>query len=381
MPPVHILQISYDDSVFDPAAPSDTRARQADYARRLAAQRPGSTMTLVVVTRRAGLRPLTADGVTWRPVTGWGPVRWLWVLRVLWRLARTAQPCVIAAQTLFGDAWVALICKWLTGARVIGQVHFDLFSPIAQRDQLGGGWRGRLRLRLALAALRHLDAVRVVGRRLQQQLQAHPGCPPVQVIPVPVTLAAPPAAAPAGERVLFVGRLAPEKNLTAWLAVAQAVAAQTPTAEFEWAGDGALAGELLAEAEARGLRSRLHWAGAVAYDQLPAVYARAAVFLLTSHYEGFGRVLVEAARYGLPAVAPRMAGVEDIIVDGETGYLHAPGDLTGMAASVARLLRNPAERARLGAAALQRAAAHFAPDHLADQWVALWIATAEGAHD
>lgn len=370
---MHIVQISYDDSVFAERAPSDTRARQTGYGDYLVRRRPGSRLTFLALTGRADAHAFSAGPVRFQPVAGRGPLRWL---RLFLTLLGLERPDVIAAQTIFFDAWVALAAGGLRRVPVVGQIHFDLYAPEAQAENLGPGWAGRWRLAAGLRLMRRLRAVRVVGRRLKDRLLAEGRHSRIAVIPVPVTFV-PAAPAPAEARVLFVGRLAAQKNLAGWLAVAERVAAQVPAARFEWAGAGPLQDELWDLARQHGLQDRLTLLGAVPYADLPAVYGRAAVLLLTSHYEGFGRVLVEAGLAGVPAVAPRLTGVEDIIVDGETGYLHAPGDLAGLAGSVVELLGDPGRRAAMGAAAARRVRAVFDPQALGQAWIDQLIAAAE----
>jgi glycosyltransferase involved in cell wall biosynthesis len=61
----------------------------------------------------------------------------------------------------------------------------------------------------------------------------------------------------------------------------------------------------------------------------------------------------------VPVVATAVGGVPEVMVDGETGYLHAVGDVEGMAASAVRILRGGDDDG-LGAAARRRAVGHFA---------------------
>ena len=107
------------------------------------------------------------------------------------------------------------------------------------------------------------------------------------------------------------------------------------------------------------------------YPTLPRHYRSAALLLLTSHYEGFGRVAVEAGRFGLPVIATRVTGLEDIVDPGVTGFLHAPDQVEALAASVVALLENDVRRRRLGAAAAQRVRANFDPTLLAQRWMGL----------
>jgi glycosyltransferase involved in cell wall biosynthesis len=98
----------------------------------------------------------------------------------------------------------------------------------------------------------------------------------------------------------------------------------------------------------------------VDYTSQPARYmASADVFCLPSYREGFGTVVIEAAACGLPAVASRIYGVTDAVVDGQTGLLHPPGDRAAVTAAMARLAADAELRHTLGAAARARAIADF----------------------
>jgi len=75
------------------------------------------------------------------------------------------------------------------------------------------------------------------------------------------------------------------------------------------------------------------------------------VFLLPSQTESFGLAALEALGCGVPVVASRVGGLPEVVVDGETGFLHEVGDVSGMAQSAVRLLRDRALHERMSAAA------------------------------
>ena len=90
------------------------------------------------------------------------------------------------------------------------------------------------------------------------------------------------------------------------------------------------------------------------------LYPEADVFVAASTWEEpFGMVAVEAMASGLPVCATRVGGLQDIVVDGETGFLFNPGDAEGLAGCLARLLDNARLRARMGEAARRRAEAEY----------------------
>jgi len=374
--PLHIVQISCDDTVFRSAAPSDTLNRQLNYGRELARQCPGSRISLLILTADPTARPFAQENVTFIPVIA-SRLRRLPKLYFQLSALHRAQPLdVIATQTIHSEAWVALLFGKLHGVNIVGQIHYDLFSPGAQRDVLGKGLYGRLYYILSLWMLRRMFAVRVVGRQIRERLLAAGLHRNVYLIPVPVTMNVQAEtdrlSAPA-HRVLFVGRLVPAKNIAEWLRVAQLVAAQDTDVTFEIVGEGPLRKALEAETKQLGLDHRVHFAGAMAYDQLPQVYRSAKVFLLTSKYEGFGRVVAEAYLNGVPVVAYKITGVEDIVEDGLTGFLHPPGDIKGMAGSVLRLLQDDALRQQMGHRGRDLVRARFDPERLSREWVSLLI--------
>jgi len=99
----------------------------------------------------------------------------------------------------------------------------------------------------------------------------------------------------------------------------------------------------------------------VDYTNTPQRYMAAAdVFCLPSYREGFGTVVIEAAACGVAAIASRIYGLTDAVIDAETGLLHAAGDVPAIESMMARLAGDRALRQRLGTAARNRACADFA---------------------
>jgi glycosyltransferase involved in cell wall biosynthesis len=89
------------------------------------------------------------------------------------------------------------------------------------------------------------------------------------------------------------------------------------------------------------------------------LYRSADVFVLPSLAEAFPNVVVESCASGLPTIVTDVGGMSEMVVDGETGYVIAPGDAGRLAEVLRLLVIDPATRARLGAAARVRAEAIF----------------------
>jgi glycosyltransferase involved in cell wall biosynthesis len=140
--------------------------------------------------------------------------------------------------------------------------------------------------------------------------------------------------------VLYAGRLSSEKGILDLVEAARGL-------PLVVAGDGPL-------------RDRVPGAlGFVPHDRLLGLYARAAVVACPSHREGFGVVCAEAMAHGRPVVASAVGGLRDLVLDGETGLLVPPGDVTALRGALERLLGDAELRRRLGSAGRERVRERF----------------------
>jgi glycosyltransferase involved in cell wall biosynthesis len=153
-------------------------------------------------------------------------------------------------------------------------------------------------------------------------------------------------------RVLFVGRLAPQKGVRTLVAAAGLL--EDPSAQVLLVGDGPERPALEREAERIGLGDRLHFLGFVAHERLPAVLAHADLLVLPSLYEELGTVLLEAMQADLPIVASKTGGIPDVIEDGVNGLLVPPGEPELLARAIDRLLADRGLAYRLSEGARER---------------------------
>jgi glycosyltransferase involved in cell wall biosynthesis len=99
---------------------------------------------------------------------------------------------------------------------------------------------------------------------------------------------------------------------------------------------------------------RLHRGITPYTPQWTTLWRQADLFVMPTRHEAFGMVFQEAAASGLPVVATRINAIPEIVADGSTGILVAPGDRAGLAAAMRALIDGPDLRLRMGAAALER---------------------------
>ena len=379
---IHVVQISYDETLAAGTAVSEAMERQATYARQLAKLLPGSQVTILLLTRDQNVGGQAVDNLAIRPILyrSWLTIPFV-VRRALRSLHANDPIAVVTTQTTHEDGIGALLFRRQTRVPVIAQVHYDCFDRSARAHVLGGGLSGALRWQLSRSCYQRYDAIRVVARLTAAQLAERGWHTNIHVIPVPVALIAeapiPRFAPTKAPQVLYVGRLAPEKRLDRWLRVARRIADRIPTARFDLVGDGPERPALEQLTHDLGLDERVHFHGFVPHDRLGPQYQNATVFLFTSEAEGFGRVLAEASAHGLPIVSSRVAGSRDIIEDGVSGYLLAGDDTEGMANRVIELAHDDERRRMFGTAGHARVLRDFSPDALVRQWVDLWRTVAK----
>ncbi len=238
----------------------------------------------------------------------------------------------------------------------------------ARPDSLLSGWRRPL----AEALLGQADAVVLLGQaqaELLAPLLARPphvllnGVPTERFVPLGPALHREPV-------VLFLGGGEPRKGGSDLVDAMPAVRAAGPV-RFRLAGPGA--DSLVPPSD------DVTILGGLDEQTLLAELQDADVFCLPSHAEGLPLVLLEAMACGLPCVASAVDGVPDAIEDEVSGLLVPAKDPKALGHALARLVTEPATRARLGSAARRRVQADFDEGRLWDQLLQLWRETSSRA--
>ncbi|MEA2271016.1 MAG: hypothetical protein QOC64_3626, partial [Solirubrobacteraceae bacterium] len=242
---------------------------------------------------------------------------------------------------------------------VVVTVHCSLAHTLAVGDartailRLVGGAIERCAERRAAATL-------VYTSRLADLLAHDPGCRSVRVMrrgvdPRPFADALDGAfpEIPGRPRVVFVGRLVTAKGVDTLVQAAARM--RTPGAQVLLVGDGPERARVERSARRLGIGDRVHVTGFIAHERVPSVFASADLLVLPSRYEELGTVLIEAMQARLPVVASRVGGIPEVVEDGVTGLLVAPGEPAALAWAIDTVLADGELARRLGENAGRRA--------------------------
>lgn len=380
---MHVLMISLDPSLIQQPN-GETRARHRAFAER------AGQLTIIVHARADSAEPiLDSPHLTLIPTNRRTqltlPVAAVEIGR---RVAAESPVDLIVTQDIFLSGLAGLRLRGRLQVPLLVQVHTYLFGNQVWLDE--HPTRNRALLKLATHVLTHADFYRTVNERERRHYLTVLGGTPERVAVLPLGTASAAFAAPIADEVLqarravlgirsnekvmiWVGSALMPKRLPLLMEVFRRVLIDVPKARLLLVGDLQRSGEdLTAVAESLGLSGRMITTGPVAHADLPLYYALADVYAHTSSYEGMPRVLFEASAAGLPLVGMQVAGVEEVIEDGVSGYLVPDGDAQAMANAIASLFNEP-ERARaLGLAARSRAFARYDAETYPDRWVGLW---------
>jgi glycosyltransferase involved in cell wall biosynthesis len=246
--------------------------------------------------------------------------------------AWSRRPRVVVVHHVHDEMWAMVLRPGL--ARLGHTIEHRLAPPFYRRSPV-----------ITLSESAKAEIVERLGLRPDRVTVVPPGVDP--------------AFSPGGRRdteplVVAVGRLVPVKRFDRLIDTLVALRRVHGTLRAVIVGEGYERPALEAQIRAADAASWLTLPGRMPDHELVTLYRRAWLVMSTSVREGWGMTLTEAGACGVPAVATRIAGHTDAVVDGESGIL-ADTDQQ-LVAAADTLLSGDVERRRMGAAALERAA-------------------------
>ena len=268
-----------------------------------------------------------------------------------------------------GEVALARIHSSLPGLKLLRMHGGPAFFGVRERRQLRAE-RQAFRIADELCAVSHWVAEGT--RRLLNLGNRH-----IEVVPNPVNIE---EFAPAPDNseeeglIVFTGTVSERKGIRELIQAMPRIVSEFPSARLEVYG-----GEAIDPAPAAPLKRvlgdglppeiarRVEWKGRVARSVLPGALRRASVCVYPSHAEAMPIGWLEGLATGKAVVASRTGPGPEIIDDGVTGLLCDPHDPGSIAAKVIRLLKDPDERRRLGAAAREMVGERYSLPALVDR--------------
>jgi glycosyltransferase involved in cell wall biosynthesis len=170
-------------------------------------------------------------------------------------------------------------------------------------------------------------------------------------------------------RILSVGRLVYQKGLD--LAVHALSGLQDLNWEWNIIGDGPEMNALQSLVESMGIRDRITFLGWQSREELIQCYKQSNLFLFPSRHEGMPNAVLEAMASGLPVIASRIAGNEELVLDGETGILVKTEHIEELRSALRNLIIDPPLRQKMGAASRQRVEQFYSWENTATAYALL----------
>lgn len=304
-----------------------------------------------------------------RALKGIGPL-WLMVKFASFLLIRRSRYDAIhihIARNLAGVAgWLRPLLRARVIVKVSGAYEFQggILDPELMHKPLH---------RWLNAGVRRVDALQCISRYTEQMLRKA-GYPPARLVSLPNAVDCQrfqPRARTGGNalRVVFVGRHVPVKGIDTLIRAWSRLDRATPH-RLVLAGAGPETAALKALCAELGVAGSVEFPGEV--HDVPALLSRADVYAQASLREGLPNAVLEAMASGLPIVATRISGHEDVVDDGRNGLLVPVNDADALTSALATLLLDPAKRKRMGLASREVMEQRYCTEQVLSHLVALY---------
>jgi len=349
---MRVLNISLEKKLFIPRSPAQKRV--------LSYSRLFERFDLIVVTGKGQLR-LEFDKIAIYPTNSLNKIVAPFnIYRSGKEIVKKYKSEVISVQDPFEIGLVGWLLAKKFGLKFHVQIHGDYFgSPYWRQEK----FLNRVRYYLGIFIVKRADAIRVVSQRIKNQLIEKFGVAEKKITIVPIYTEVishqPSVASKKNDNkfvFLTVGRLVPVKNISLQIEAMAEIIKEYPTAELWIVGDGPEKSNLKSQISRLTVgQANLKLENSVKLlgwqDKLEEFYQQADAFLLTSNYEGWGLVVVEAANYSLPIIMTDVGCAGEIIKDKESGIIVPVGDVKKLTEAMLKVMKDDDLRRNLGTGA------------------------------
>jgi glycosyltransferase involved in cell wall biosynthesis len=272
---------------------------------------------------------------------------------------------------LFAANWHGRAMAWLRGVPIL-----------VASERCADEWKGSIELTLDRVLAPRTDAIIGNSRAVIDYYASH-GVDPNKLVLIPNGIVPEPPPVvdraallqeldvePDAQVVGYVGRLWPQKRVRDAIWAIEVVRNIKPKIMLLVIGDGPERLDLVDYAEKVTIQDRIRFLGH--RDDVPHLRSAMDVLVQPSEFEGMPNSVMEAMNAGLPVVATRIPGNDELVVDGETGFLVPVGDTKALASRVNRILDDSVLRSSLGQAGQRRVREQFGVDKMVEGHVKLY---------
>ena len=256
------------------------------------------------------------------------------------------------------------------GSKKVMELHQSkLFHHQYNRSGLMG-LADKVRARMDERLVRRFDRFVVLTQEDKDMWGEMPG---IRVIPNAANFIADKYSDCTQKRVIAVGRLDYQKSFDRLIMAWERVHQMMPDWRLDIFGQGEWKDMLQSMIDERGLQDVVKLNGPT--KNIGKEYAQSSMIVMSSHYEGFPMVMIEAMACGLPAVCfDFKCGPRDIIREGENGLVVPDGDIDGLAEAMVRLMKDEELRKKMGENA-KRVVETFSEERVMNKWIEMYEET------
>jgi glycosyltransferase involved in cell wall biosynthesis len=298
-----------------------------------------------------------SDNVEVIPTLSRNIVLFTWdAYRIASRICKYEDIDIITTQDPIFCGIVGLAIKYKYKKPLLVQVHGDSLD--------NKYWLRERKIRYLLNiigkfVLRRADGIRVVSERVKKRIMSM-GIEERRIFKLPIYIDVKKFSDARGGKeirrkfshydniVLFVGRLAKEKNIPNLLKAAAIVVKKFPRTLFLIVGDGPEREKLERLAKKLQIEENVVFEGLVEYDKLPAYYKACDVFVLPSDHEGWGLVIVEALAAGKPVITTDVGLAGEVVEDRKYGFVVPKRNEKILAEKIIMLIKDHSLRNKMG---------------------------------
>ena len=305
-----------------------------------------------------------------------------WVSRLISRAGAKAIWMIIAGLRYRPDLYMGYhiapgACSALVAGKLFGRpsCYQMTAGPV---EIIGGGFEAiesvggslghpsKLIETMALAVVKLFDLIVVRGSRAKEYIEAQDIKGSVAIITGSVNGC---LQLPQNDReihLIFVGRLAPIKQVHQFIAIVDAIGRIMPNVRAAIVGDGPLMANMKAKAGRLGLTDNIEFLGR--RKDVKATLDCSKIFVLTSKFEGLSIAMVEAMAAGTVPVVADVGELGDLVIDGVNGYLVEPNRIDEYTKKVISLLQDPALWEKYSLRAIEAARIHCDVAVISKKW-------------